>query len=64
MPSTDGHPVEHADAVRWYEAEQDVLARAKAVSQQITERCDQLTGGTQLDHRPLPPDSSPELPPG
>jgi hypothetical protein len=64
MQPTDENRVEHADAVRWYEAEQDVLARAKAVSQQIAERCEQLTGGTQFDHRPVPPGAAKEVPSG
>ena len=64
MQPTDENRVEHADAVRWYEAEQDVLARAKDVSQKIAERCEQLTGGTQIDHRPLPPDPATEAPSG
>jgi hypothetical protein len=64
MRPTEENQVEHADAVRWYEAEQDVLARAKAVAQQIAERCDQLTGGTQIDHRPLPPAPPGGTPPG
>src|SRR5438045_413490 len=33
-----------------------VLDRARLISQQIAERCEQLTGGTQIDCRPLPPD--------
>jgi len=55
---TDGTHFEYAAAADWLVAERDLLARAKAVSQQITERCEQLTGGTQLDHRSLPPDAT------
>jgi hypothetical protein len=34
------------------------LDRARAVSHRIAERCEQLTGETQIDHRPLPPDTT------
>jgi hypothetical protein len=53
---TDATHFEHAIAANWHEVERDLLARAKAISQQIAERCEQLTGGTQIDQRPLPPD--------
>jgi hypothetical protein len=32
-----------------------ILARARHVSHRITAKCEQLTGGTQVDLRPLPP---------
>jgi hypothetical protein len=35
-----------------------VLSRARLVARRITDRCEQLTGGTQVDHRPLPPDTT------
>ena len=62
MQPTHQTSIDHTSAADWLEAERDLLARAKAISQQITERCEQLTGGTQVDHRPLPPEATEQQP--
>jgi hypothetical protein len=46
-----------------FTAGEAALDRAKAVARRITERCEQLTGGTQIDHRSLPPDPTEKAPP-
>ncbi len=46
-----------------FTAGEAALDRAKAVSRRITRRCEELTGQTQLHHRPLPPDTT-NQPPG
>jgi hypothetical protein len=51
-PDTDG----------WREADDAVLARVKAVARRAADRCRPLTGETQIDHRPLPPDTTGQHP--
>ena len=53
----------YADEGDWHPAEGELLDRVKDAARRLADQAERLTGGTQIDHRPLPP-AGPESQPG